>query len=71
MSDLESRLTSLEEHLAHQNSLVEELNEVVVEQRKEIELLNRRVAMLMQRAAEQEADNTSGAPLADQKPPHW
>ena len=29
MSDLESRLTSLEEHLAHQNSLVEELNEVV------------------------------------------
>lgn len=71
MSDLESRLTSLEEHLAHQNSLVEELNEVVVEQRKEIDLLNRRVAMLMQRAAEQEADSMSGAPLADQKPPHW
>ena len=71
MSDLVSRLTSLEEHLAHQNSLVEELNEVVVEQRKEIDLLNRRVAMLMQRAAEQEADSMSGAPLADQKPPHW
>jgi len=25
----------------------------------------------MQRAAEQEADNSSGAPLADQRPPHW
>lgn len=71
MTDYESRLTNLEEHLAHQNSLVEELNDVIVEQRKEIDLLKRRVAMLMQRAAEQEADNISGSPLADQKPPHW
>ena len=71
MSNNESRLTSLEEHLAHQSTLVEELNEVIVEQRKEIDLLNRRVSMLMQRAAEQEADSMSGAPLADQRPPHW
>ena len=70
MSD-QDRLTRLEEHLAHQNTLVEELNEVVTEQRVEIDLLNRRVAMLLQRAAEQEADNLSGAPLADQRPPHW
>ena len=70
MSD-QDRLTRLEEHLAHQNTLVEELNEVVTEQRAEIDLLNRRVAMLMQRAAEQEADNLSGGPLADQRPPHW
>ena len=70
MSD-QDRLTRLEEHLAHQNTLVEELNEVVTEQRAEIDLLNRRVAMLLQRAAEQEADNLSGAPLADQRPPHW
>ncbi|MEO1918523.1 MAG: SlyX family protein [Paracoccaceae bacterium] len=71
MSDLETRLTNLEEHLAHQNTLVEELNDVIIEQREEIDLLNRRVAMLMRRAAEQEADNLSGAPLADQRPPHW
>ena len=70
MSD-QDRLTRLEEHLAHQNTLVEELNEVVTEQRTEIDQLNRRVSMLMQRAAEQEADNQSGAPLADQRPPHW
>jgi SlyX protein len=67
----EDRITRLEEAIAHQSTLVEELNEVVTGQATEIDLLNRRVAMLMQRAAEQEADNLSGAPLADQKPPHW
>lgn len=67
----EDRITRLEETLAHQSALLEELNEVVTGQATEVDLLNRRVAMLMQRAAEQEADNSSGAPLADQKPPHW
>ena len=67
----EDRITRLEETLAHQSALLEELNEVVTGQATEIDLLNRRVAMLMQRAAEQEADNSSGAPLADQRPPHW
>ena len=67
----EDRITRLEETLAHQSALLEELNEVVTGQATEIDLLDRRVAMLMQRAAEQEADNSSGAPLADQRPPHW
>jgi len=67
----EDRITRLEEALAHQSALVEELNEVVTGQATEIDQLNRRVSMLMQRAAEQEADNLSGAPLADQRPPHW
>jgi len=71
MTDLETRVTRLEEHIAHQNALVEELNEVVTKQRAEIDTLIRRVAMLMQRAAEQEADTTSSASLADQRPPHW
>lgn len=67
----EDRITRLEEALAHQGALLEELNDVITSQASEIDLLNRRVAMLMQRAAEQEADNLSGAPLADQRPPHW
>lgn len=67
----EDRTTRLEEALAHQSALLEELNDVITSQASEIDLLNRRVAMLMQRAAEQEADNLSGAPLADQRPPHW
>jgi len=67
----EDRITRLEEALAHQSALVEELNEVVTGQATEIDLLNRRVVMLMKRAAEQEAEGASGAPLADQPPPHW
>lgn len=65
------RITRLEEHLAHQNTLVDELNDVVIELRTEIDTLNRRVSLLMQRAAEQEVEGGSGAPLADQRPPHW
>ena len=71
MTDIDARVTRLEEHIAHQNALVEELNEVVTQQRGEIDTLMRRVTMLMQRAVEQEADATSSAPLADQRPPHW
>lgn len=71
MSNFDDRITRLEEHIAHQNSLLEELNDIVVAQRDEIDTLVRRVEMLMKRAAEQEADSMSGAPLADQVPPHW
>ncbi len=69
MSD--DRITRLEEILSHQQSVVEDLNDVVRRQRDEIDLLTRRVAMLMQRAAEHETDSSSSIPLADQRPPHW
>lgn len=67
----DERITRLEEHLAHQSALVEELNEIVTEQRGEIDTLNRRMTMLMQRAAEQEADQMAAAPVSDQRPPHY
>ena len=65
------RLTHLEEHASHQASLLDELNAVVVAQAEKIDRLERRVRMLMERAAQMEADTMSGAPLVDQKPPHW
>jgi len=68
MSD---QLTNLEEHVSHQASMLDELNAVVTAQAQQIDLLERRVRMLMERAAQMEADTLSGAPLADQKPPHW
>lgn len=70
MSD-DSRITHLEEHIAHQSALLEELNDVVTDLRGEVDALNRRVEMLLKRAAEQEADDMQSAPLADQRPPHW
>lgn len=67
----DTRLTDLESRLAHQSRTVEDLSQVVHRQQKEIDTLTRRVAMLMQRAAEAEEDAAGSAPLADQKPPHY
>ena len=63
--------TALEEKIAHLTRTVEELSDVVASQGKEIDVLTRRVAMLMQREAERELDMGDGIPLADQRPPHW
>lgn len=65
------RLTTLEEHTTHQAATLEELSSVVAEQAEQIARLERRVRLLMERAAQMESDTMSGAPLADQKPPHW
>ncbi len=61
----------IEEELAHLRRVTEELSEVVARQAGEIDLLTRRVQMLMQRAAEQEAAGTGGVVLADERPPHY
>ncbi len=65
------RITQLEEALAHQTKLVEELNDMVSTQTREIDLLKRQVKMLIQRAAEDEAANMSGVVVGNQKPPHY
>ena len=51
--------------------MVDDLSEVVARQSREIDLLTRRIALLMERAAEAEAERTGTIPLADQRPPHW
>ncbi|MDV7141994.1 SlyX family protein [Tropicimonas sp. TH_r6] len=61
----------IEEELAHLRRVTEELSDVVTRQAGEIELLTRRVRMLMQRAAEQEATGSGGVVLADERPPHY
>lgn len=68
---MEDRLNRTEEELAHLRRAVDDLSDVVARQTREIELLTRRVALLMERAAEAEADGGGTVPLADQKPPHW
>lgn len=63
-------MQELEEKIAHLIFTVEELSDVVATQQKEIDVLTRRVAMLMQREAEREADGgfIYGGP---EKPPHY
>ena len=59
----------LEEKVAHLIRAVEDLSDVVARQATEIAGLERRVRLLMDRAAEEEA--LGGAPEANVRPPHW
>ena len=63
--------TKIEETLAHHARALEELSEVMHRQQKEIAQLNRKVGLLMRRAAEAEVGEGGTVPLADQKPPHY
>ncbi|MBD3676804.1 MAG: SlyX family protein [Rhodobacteraceae bacterium] len=67
----ETRLTELEERVAHLMRVTDDLSDIVARQEREIERLTRRLAMVMEREAEREASESSTIPLADQKPPHW
>jgi SlyX protein len=62
---------ALETRIAHLIRAVDDLSDMVAAQGREIDVLTRRVAMLMAREAEREADGDGAAPLADQRPPHW
>lgn len=61
----------IEERIAHLTRTVDELSDIVAAQQTRIDRLARRLAMLIQREAEREADAGGTVPLADQKPPHW
>lgn len=64
------RLDAAEEQIAHLARAVDDLSEIVARQQGEIDRLERRVALLLAREAEREADG-GVLPLADQRPPHW
>jgi len=64
-------MSKTEETLAHLIRTVDDLSDLVAEQRNEIDLLTRRVAMLMQREAGREAEGSGGVVLGDERPPHY
>ena len=68
---MDRRLDRAEEEIAHLRRTVDDLSEVVARQTREIEQLSRRVGLLLERAAEGEAEAGGTVPLADQRPPHW
>ncbi|ETX30118.1 SlyX family protein [Roseivivax isoporae] len=61
----------LEERLAHLIRQVDDLSDVVARQDTEIARLTARVARLMQREAEREADGSGGHVYGDERPPHY
>ncbi|MBR9652312.1 SlyX family protein [Thalassovita aquimarina] len=64
-------MQEIEEKLAHLIRTVEDLSDVVAAQQKDIDVLNRRVEMLMRREAEREADAGSHIYTGQERPPHY
>ena len=64
------RVQALEEKVAHLMRAVEDLSDVAARQAREIDVLERRVRLLMERAAEDEALQGE-APAANVRPPQW
>jgi SlyX protein len=60
-------ITRLQERAAHLERIVDDLSAVVARQDRELALLSRRVAMLLEREAERQAEGD--VPI--DPPPHW
>lgn len=67
----ERRLLACEETIAHLVRVVDDLSAIVARHAGEIDRLNRRLSLVMQREAEREVEGGGSIPLADQRPPHW
>ena len=61
----------LELAVAHLTKTVDEMSDIMARQQKEIDVLQRRVEMLMQREAGREADGGGAVVLGDERPPHY
>lgn len=69
-NDLESRVQALEELLAHRDAEHQDLSDMVSQQWKRIEALEREIERTKDRIITLE-DEVGDGPAADQKPPHW
>lgn len=65
------RIERLEISVAHLTRLTDELSDVIAQQDKTMDLLTRRIEMLLRAAAEREAESSGGIAIVDQRPPHW
>jgi SlyX protein len=65
---LSERVDALESRLAYQDQTIEQLNETITAQWKQIDALTRQLAALTERL--QEAEASAPAP-ANERPPHY
>ncbi len=63
-------MTEIEERLAHLIRQSDELSDVVAEQARRIEALEKRVDLLIDRERDREAER-GGIYLGAERPPHW
>ncbi|MEY2756833.1 MAG: hypothetical protein RIR33_611 [Pseudomonadota bacterium] len=70
MSNPEARIDALEIRIAHQDRVIEDLNQTITQQWKDIDGLKREVARFAERMAN--AEHALGADLGEEPPPpHW
>jgi len=67
----EDRLRAIEETVTHHAAAIDDLSDIVRAQAQIIERLERRVALLTERAAAAEAEAGGTVTIADQRPPHY
>ena len=68
MSEINERLDALETRLAYQDETIEQLNQTITAQWKQIDALTRQVTQLSERV--QEAETSAPGP-ANERPPHY
>jgi SlyX protein len=63
--------TEIEERMAHLERTLDELNDALSKQASEVDRLQARIKLLMEREAEREAAGSGGVVLGDERPPHY
>lgn len=69
--DTSDDIVDLQIKLTEALRMAEELSDVVADQAKRLEVAERRIQMLMERAASDEANSMNGVAMNDAPPPHW
>ena len=66
--ELSDRIDALESRLAYQDETIEQLNQTITAQWKQIDALTRQLTALSERMQEAEAN---APPTANERPPHY
>ena len=69
--DQKERIIKIEIKLTEALRLSEELSDIVAQQANRLDVAERRIQLLMERAAQDEANSASGISINDTPPPHW
>jgi len=66
-----NKTKTIEEYVAHLQLMVDDLNDVVTGQNKEISNLKQKIEFLLSRETESEYTDQNSVIISDNKPPHW
>jgi len=65
--DLQDRIDTLESHIAHQDEMLSELNEIITRQQKNLDAINAQFDRFIDRFEAMETQN----PMPVKPPPHY